>query len=271
MANTETPNNILVLGRGYLGTEFERHGFEVWGKDKFRIDYTDGTVAGKALNELSNYDVVINCIGKSQTQWCEGDNFSEALFINGKLPGILSTYCNANDVKFVQISTGCLYDDTSKENAEDDFISAHCNYTATKWVGEKLCDEERDLILRPRLLFSDRPDRNNLLVKLPKFDSYVDDQVDSLTCTSTVVGATRELLNADQSGVFNVAQVGTASMSTIAEWCGVKNTTTTTIKELRERQQLYLVNNTMNIDKLLKFYTPMSIETSVRLSNAELN
>jgi len=262
-------NKILVLGRGYLGKEFERHGIETWGRDKFDID--GGGSVEDQLDLLDEYDVIVNCIGKSNTRWCENpDNFDEALFINGFFPGILSDYCEDTDKKFVQISTGCLYDDTTKPNTEDSFLSAHCNYTITKWIGENECNPERDLILRPRLYFSDIQDRNNLICKLPKFQSFTGDKLDSLTSTSTIVGATKALLEADQYGIFNVAQQGSATIAKVASWCGISMVDTITASALREREGLYLVNNVMDISKLLRYYKPSDIETAVRLSYAEL-
>lgn len=264
-------NKLLVLGKGYLGKEFERHGFEVWDKDKFCINYPDAKVSGCDIQELKKYDIVINCIGKSNTRWCEApENFKEALFVNGKLPGILSEFCNANEIRFVHISSGCLYDNTEEENTESSFIAAHCNYTITKWVGERLCNE-RDLILRPRLYFSDINDKNNLLNKLPTFESFTGDKLDSFTCTSTIVGAVKELITTYQCGIFNVAQIGSSTIAEIASWCGIPNIKINTAEELRKQQGLYLVNNVMNIDKLLKFYKPVDIETSIKLSYAELN
>lgn len=265
-------DKIAVLGRGFLGKEFERHGFEVLGRDRFNIKLTDPENIILNLKNLEKYDVIINCIGKSNTRWCEDKrNFNEALLINGTFVGLLSKFCSENDIKLVHISTGCLYDDTTKENTEDDFLSAHCNYTATKWVGENLCNPKRDLILRPRLYFSDIPDRNNLLCKLPKFKSFTGDKLDSLTCTSTIVGATKALLEAGQVGVFNVAQKGSASISEVAKWCGLSGEPVNTAHELRDREGLYLVNNVMDISKLLRYYTPIDIESAIRLSYAELN
>lgn len=263
---------VLVLGRGYLGTEFERHGFEVWGRDRFDFGTSTGDISILALsNMVKNYDVVINCIGKSNTRWCEDkDNFAECMYVNSEIPRTLSKWCNAHGLKFVQISTGCLYDDTTKANTEDSFISAHCNYTISKLVGENYCNTDRDIILRPRLYFSDIKDKNNLLCKLPQFSSYTGDKLDSFTCTSTIVGATKALIAADATGVFNVAQIGSATIARIAYWCGLPITSVNTAESLRMREGLYLVNNVMDISKLLRYYIPSDIETAVRLSYAEL-
>jgi len=264
-------NKILVLGKGYLGKEFERHGIESWGKDEFNIKYPEVTISGHKIEELRNYDVIINCIGKSDTRWCEkNENFNEALFINGRIPSILSTFCNKHNIKFVHISTGCLYDDTKTINTEESFVGSHCNYTMTKRIGELGCSP-KDLIIRPKLFFSDVKDKNNLLCKLENFTRFSGDKLNSFTCTSTVIGAVKELIGAEQSGIFNVAQSDFATVAKIALWCGVPIKEVVTGEQLSKKEGMYLSNNVMDISKLLKFYKPMDIEPSVKLSYAELN
>jgi dTDP-4-dehydrorhamnose reductase len=252
---------ILVLGKGYLGKEFERQGFEVLDKDKF--NYPTSLI--KPPKEVVDSDIIINCIAKSNTRWCEQhENLYDAISINGYFPHILSAYCKDYNKKFVHISTGCLYDRTDRENYEDEFIAAHCNYTVSKWIGESGLNLKRDLILRPRLLYSDTEDRNNLLCKLPKYEFYVYDQLDSLTCTSTIVEATKALLDHDTVGIFNIAQEGSASILDLATWCDLFNGKTIKMDELRFNQQLYLVNNVMNIDKLKHYYKPENLKDSIK-------
>lgn len=263
-------NNIIVLGKGYLGKEFERHGFEVWGKDKLHV-FPDNNLEAKLKELLNKYDTIINCIGIANTRWCEdNNNYSETLFINGYFPGILSTFCKVNNKKLVHISTGCLYDDTTKPNTETDFIAAHCNYTSTKYVGERLCDTTRDLILRPRLFFSDIKNKNNLLCKIQKFESFTGDKLDSFTCTSTVVGATKELLQNDQVGIFNVAQIGSATIARIAYWCNIQINSIYTAEHFRQNEGIYFVNSVMHVGKLLKYYFPSTLEDAIKLSYSEL-
>jgi len=239
----------VVLGKGFLGKKFEMRGYEVWGKKQFIImrPYTDQPL-------LDEYDVIINCIAKSNTRWCEKkENFESALWSNGIVPRILSDYCATHGKRFVHISTGCLYGDGTLPYTEKDEIVAHLNYTVTKWVGERGCNEQ-DLILRPRLLFGDFADRNNLLCKLPKFDKYVVAR-NSYTSVDVIVNSVEALLRHEQSGIFNVACDGFATVAEIAHWIGLKGERISA-RELREQENLHLVNNMMDISKLWKFYQP---------------
>lgn len=80
---------IIVLGRGFLGRAFANKGFVVWGKEQFRPESN--------LKRLDEFDVVINCIGKSDTRWCE-TNFEEAFYSNALVTRALSGYCNMKGI-----------------------------------------------------------------------------------------------------------------------------------------------------------------------------
>jgi dTDP-4-dehydrorhamnose reductase len=254
----------IVLGKGFLGKAFEKDGFEVWDKATFEV-----TRNHLEFPQLDKYDVVINCMGKSNTRWCEEkDNFNDTIFSNGTVPGLLSKYCRSNKIRFVHISTGCLYDSNDYPQKEDGFIVAHCNYVVSKWIGEMSCDPDVDLILRPRLYFGDFKDRNNLIIKLMKFNSYLD-ELNSYTSVHTIVEATKALLNARQTGIFNVACDGYKSVYDFARCCYF-NGGKITEEELHASQNLYLVNNILSLTKLKQFYNPPKLDYEIERCCNEL-
>jgi dTDP-4-dehydrorhamnose reductase len=245
---------IAILGNGFLGQEFKRQGFDVFSRDEIEIRNPTHTWTYE-WEQLKKYDVLINCIGKSNTRWCEDkNNFEELMHINGYLPGILSEFCKENNMKFVHISTGCLYDDWQHPCKETDFIVSHCKYTLAKWVGEIHCNPETDLIIRPRLYFSDVAHDNNLLCKMKNFDEFIY-LPNSVTSTSTIVEAVAALLVQDQVGIFNVANDNPITIYDLANHLGLEGTPMSAEK-LHETQNLYLVNNVMDISKLKQFYQP---------------
>jgi dTDP-4-dehydrorhamnose reductase len=263
METTKIMNKIIaVLGEGYLGTEFQRNGYTVLGKDKFEIEsyYADSTIYGIMDRTLSEFDVIINCIAKSNTRFCE-NNYKDAYFSNAMIPKYLSHFCAVNGKKLVHISTGCLYDKNNIPQKETDFLSAHCNYTLTKWQGEKNCNPNKDLIIRPRLFFdgSDRP--NNLINKVKKFDRLCN-ELDSITSVKTVVNAINALLRYDCVGAFNVACDGYISMHQIGKMMGLDKGIIS-IDEIRQSQGLYLVNNVMDISKLEQYFRPPMVIAEV--------
>ncbi len=250
--------NIVVVGNGYLGSTFAKHGIPVLGKDDFIIgggcwnEYLDVT--------FENYDVIINCIAKSNTRYCE-DHFKEAFFSNGNVPGILSSWCRLSGRKFVHISTGCLYDRNNIPQREIDPLAAHCNYTLSKWIGEKHCEPEKDLIIRPRLFFDNSARPNNLLNKIRGFDRLCR-ELDSVSSTDVVVNATLSLIEKGATGFFNVACDGYISMWDIGHLMGLDKGFIS-IEEVRKQNGLHLVNNVMDLSKLKKYFIPPMIEDEV--------
>lgn len=240
----------VVLGRGFLGQEFERQGFTVYGRDKFLAEAYDVAV-------LDEFDVIINCIAKTDTRWCEDKaNIDTVLQVNSFLPGRLSQYCQKFGKKFVHISTGCLYE--KQNSAESSFLAAHCLYTVSKWAGEAKLQPD-DLIIRPRLFYSPIHAPNNFLVKLPAYKRYVWDQLDSFTLTEDVPKAVNALLKAEQSGTFNVCSQGSASVWQLACFLMDEKLPHTTIDQVRSEQDLHLVNCTMNTDKLEEYFMPSEL------------
>lgn len=253
-------NNILVLGDGFLGNAFKRHGYEVWGRNRFNWTGNKSRDTSHLMNRIGDIDYLINTIGISDTRFCEDVNNWDLIHsVNGILPSVLSKLCREKNTKFVHISTGCLYDTLDIPQSENAFRAAHCNYVVSKWIGEIGCNMNMDLIIRPRLLFdSECPaagKRNNLLCKMEKFDFFINEH-NSITSNDTIIEAIEALLINHQSGIFNVAQLGCYSISEIAEYLGLNVKATFTQDQLRKNQGLALVNNIMDLSKLRQFYKP---------------
>ena len=280
-------NNIkettLILGNGFLGKEFIRQGYKHFTTSeqlRFKtpkeslesennpddvpspiqfLSKLENIIDYLEINDSVKIDTIINCIGKADTRYCEDkNNFNDdVLHINGFLPELISRFCRNHNIKFVQISTGCLYTSANQLVNETSFIEAHCNYTLSKWIGEMGCDYNRDLIIRPRLYFSDIRNKLNLLCKFENF-KYILNEFNSITSTRTIVEAVTALLQCNQVGVFNVANDGIYTIKEISEAIGYKWLPSQVITgyELRKQQGLYLVNNTMDISKLKQFYIP---------------
>jgi len=268
---------ILVLGKGFLGQAFEKAGFEVWDRTKFEWSGSkfnnNPTLMEREFNKIleKNPTAVVNCIGESNTRKCEDiDNFYNSIQLNGFFPILLSNFLQRNNIKFVHISTGCLYDVSNVPQNEQDFLAAHCNYTIGKWISDKGCNPVRDLILRPRLYFGRTNNKNNLLCKLPRFEKY-NRTLDSLTSVEVIVEATKQLLYKQASGIFNVACEGVTSIYEIAKAIQLPNVQPMDREELLKNQKLHLVNCIMDISKLKQFYQPPQIMDEVLSCYKQLN
>ena len=259
-------NRVLVLGNGFLGKQYAKNGYTVWGRDKFNVDpdHVYDSVYDQLTSEaLKDFDVVINCIGNANTRECEDPAYWEVVHaINAELPTQLSNLCSGLGKQFVQISSGCVYDKNNEPQHEDSYISSHCRYVVSKLAGEFGCSRH-DLILRPRLYFGEDVDKNNLLCKIQNFDTFLTD-INSYTSVQTIVEATTALLQNDCGGVFNVSQTGYCNLVDIARILDVDVDDTITGEQLRDMEGLYLVNNIMDTSKLEQFYKPKSIFDEIK-------
>jgi len=243
-------HKTIVLGCGFLGSEFERHGYDVLGRGAF--------LWPGSLDVLEPFDTIINCIGNADTRACEhAENWREVSLVNTELVAALSNHAHRKGKRLVHISTGCVYDRNNAPQCEDGKVSSHCRYVVSKLAAEYACHAD-DLILRPRLYFSAAPDKNNLLCKLPAFSKHLT-EINSYTSTRTIVEATTALLSAGQSGIFNVAQTGYASIAQISSKLGLPARPRLDGVELQREQGLGLVNNIMDVSKLEAFYQPREL------------
>ena len=256
----------LVIGNGFLGQEYARAGHDVFDRSKTNFKNIEHVNTEKIIHNIEqlNYtpDFIVNCIGKSNTRWCEDlKNWKDLLYTNSIIPMVISNIAKELNIPFVHISTGCVYTGINKK--ETDFIESHCHYVVSKIAGENGCSEN-DLILRPRLYFSQEIAKGNLLCKLPNFTNYID-EINSYTRTKTIVEATESLIEAKQKGIFNVAEEGTTTIWDIADRLSLLKKDSKKIKEalLHKTENLFLVNNTMDISKLKKFYQPPSLFDSI--------
>lgn len=243
-------SNVVVLGHGFLGSEFARHGYEVF--DRVRFNWPG------SLDCLDGYDYVVNCIGNADTRQCENaSQWDDVYDVNSNLVRVLSDYCHAKGKQFVHISTGCVYDQNNFPQREDSFTSSHCRYVVSKLAGEYFC-RPGDLILRPRLYFGGYRNKNNLFEKLPGFKYHLN-EINSYTSTRTIVEACAALIDHGQSGVFNVAQKGYASMQQVCHYLRLPAKPVITGSELQRQQGVALVNNILDITKLERFYKPRDL------------
>jgi len=134
----------LILGAdGMLGhvvkLYFQEQGYEVKGTS--RSDSQD-LVFDAMLNmsDLDKYiddfvpDAVVNCIGILNK--VAEENHSLAVIVNSYLPNYLDKLCKDKKVKFVHISTDCVFDGKSGEYTENSFKDATSYYGLSKSLGE---------------------------------------------------------------------------------------------------------------------------------------
>lgn len=269
----------MVLGNGFLGKCFGRNGFRTYGRDKLGsvYDMMMHPYRLTEMDEFNNAKYIVNCIGISDTRFCEERrNWQDVLEVNGVFPGFLSDVCRNYNKKLIHISTGCLYEGTNGKKKETDPVETHCNYTLSKHVGELGCDINNDLILRPRLLFDCTHSEKNLLTKFKRIKFFLN-EFNTITSNQTILDSTIMLIKNDCAGVYNVGNTGTYTIYEMAKvFCETQNINiygTIQQDDLIESQGLHLVNNVMDMSKLINDtkYIPGDALDTIRVYALWLN
>ena len=171
-------NKILVLGiSGMLGVTLFQHlsSFkqnEVYGtlRDKKRIFKSnpnifygyDAEKNEKFFNliEKLNPDYVINCIGIIK-QRDQNKSYSKTIFINSIFPKNISSFCTLYKIKFIQISTDCVYDGLVGSYSESDQMNAYDIYGISKYLGEVY--DSNHLTIRTSIIGHELRNKKSLL------------------------------------------------------------------------------------------------------------
>jgi len=152
---------ILVLGAdGMLGhvvkLYFTEAGHETKGTSRkgtgdYNYDVAQDLKGLDAIIKDFKPQVVVNCIGLLNK--AAEDNKSMAVLLNSYLSHYADELCRASGVKFIHISTDCVFDGKKGEYAEDSFKDATSFYGQSKALGE--VDNDASLTLRTSIIGPD--------------------------------------------------------------------------------------------------------------------
>jgi dTDP-4-dehydrorhamnose reductase len=152
---------VLILGDdGMLGhvvkLYFQENGHTVKGTSRSdKSDYCFDVT--KNLNDIEKYiqefkpDAVINCIGILNK--VAEDNQALAVLANSYLPHYMDEICTNAKIKFVHVSTDCVFDGHKGEYTEDSFKDATSFYGQSKALGE--LNNESNVTLRTSIVGPD--------------------------------------------------------------------------------------------------------------------
>lgn len=197
----------LVLGNGYLGNRFAEY-FNCT-LEASRINSTQDALK---LIEIYNPEVIINCIGKTgkpNVDWCE-DNKESTFDGNVSTPSQIALACEMKGVKMVHIGSGCIFegDNNGQGFSEEDKPNFRGSfYSRTKIMSEKLLEEFDVLQLRIRMPLDSRPGGRNLLNKIKNYKTILSTP-NSITIIDDLLRVTKELLEKDATGIYNVVNPG---------------------------------------------------------------
>jgi dTDP-4-dehydrorhamnose reductase len=214
---------ILLLGaNGYVAEaflkKFKEEGIEADAVSRKTVDYTSYDKLWPFLKvNAANIDVLINCagyVGKPNVDACEL-NKEECLRGNVLMPQMLSSLCSELMIKFVHISSGCVYTGAETEFTEEDPPNFCFNteiegsfYSGTKALAEKLINKENSYICRLRIPFDEYDGPRNYISKLKNYSKLLNAK-NSISHRKDFVDACMHLVQEDcPFGIYNITNTG---------------------------------------------------------------
>ena len=196
---------VLVFGNGWMGNKIA----EEFGGKVSRANILDMNQCEVDIAEYKP-DFVVNAAakcGKPNIDWCaKMENRQITQAVNGYGPRVLEAACDMAGVRFVHISSGCIWEE-GNDVKETDLPDPPSYYASTKSFAETTLDKDRTLILRPRMPVDGEPGKRNLIYKLSAYDKVLDTH-NSVTVLEDFLGAMRTLMGKKCSGIYHVVNPG---------------------------------------------------------------
>lgn len=218
---------IAVLGsKGYVGSRFisflKSKDIEVNELSRQNVDFLDQNNLFWLLKDIKP-DHVINAAGytgKPNVDACEYDK-DNCWKQNVDLPKNISKICNDLKIKYIHVSSGCIYSGkksldgfTETDQPNFSFDMPPCSfYSGTKAEAEKaLKDDFNAYVCRLRVPFHKEANSRNYLTKLLTYDRLLDVE-NSLSNLDEFVSACYYLISKQcPTGIYNITNTG--SMNT---------------------------------------------------------
>lgn len=200
-------NNVLILGSGYIGNYLAQHlgqtDTKVYqlGSDEF--DYHNISKLTKfILNK--GIDTVVNCsgfTGRPNVDEAESRK-KECWFLNVQSPLEINRACNIVDVRYVHISSGCIYTGYEKVFTEKDdpnfgLFDESSFYSKSKHSFELMSKGLHNKIVRVRMpVCNDLTNPRNYLKKIMEYPNLIN-YLNSKTYIPELCGFIEALMEAD--------------------------------------------------------------------------
>ena len=215
---------ILLLGAsGYMGGAFKaalaKRNFQVLAPSRAEMNYSNFEVLHRYIRELGGIDFLINAAGftgKPNVEQCEVRR-EETLQGNLLLPQMLSHLAAVEKFRWLQISSGCIYEGDNGGNGfteEDEpnfsFKYNNCSfYSGVKAVAETyLREDSRCYVARLRIPFDENDGPRNYITKLLTYPKIYDN-INSISHISDFVRTCIDLYeNNCPTGIYNITNEG---------------------------------------------------------------
>ena len=137
------PKVLILGGNGMLGSEMfdyfsKKNNFKIFSTTRNK-EQTENNIFFDAVEKnnfefLNDFDFVINCIGTTKP-FIEL-NPIKSIYVNSILPRKISNFCEKNNVKFIHITTDCVFSGKSGNYNENSSHDCEDLYGKSKSIGE---------------------------------------------------------------------------------------------------------------------------------------
>ena len=209
----------LIFGNGFIGNRLTNF------LENSTISYSRINTIDDIFNQIEEYnpDVVINAVGKTgrpNVDWCETHR-DETFFSNVSVPTIMAEACEETDTYMVHVGSGCIYETNRcsgigfSENDKPNFKGSF--YSRTKIFAEKILEEYDNILqLRIRMPIDNIPSPRNLIDKLITYKQVIN-VPNSITYIPEFITVAKRLMDAHETGIFNVVNTGAITHKEILE------------------------------------------------------
>lgn len=227
----------LILGKGYVGNKLFAHLKAIFPDtsiiSKQDADYTDKHILFSLLSD-QRFNFVINCCGYTgipNVDACE-KNKELCSYLNVSVPCLLNSVCEALSVKFINVTSGCIYSGFDKKYSEKDYPNFGLSnlessyYSFTKHLCEKALANTSALSVRIRMPFSSDVIPKNLIFKILKYNNIIDIPNSATSIDDLCIFFANALQHPDiknLSGPLNVVNPGPITGKQISEFLGFYN------------------------------------------------
>jgi len=230
--------NILILGRGYVGSYLKKY-LETLVVRSDRLDVrvvrrseTDySTISGfHELLDQQWVDFVVNCSGYTgvpNVDACE-DAKDLCWDLNVTVPNRIAQICTENSIPFGQVSSGCIYTGYDEVFTEKDvpnfglYDTDSSFYSKSKHACELALNDKESYIWRIRMPFCNTWSHKNILNKIYKYDNLIS-LPNSLTSIDNLCEYIGKFIERSYTkdklpvGIYNVVNDGAMEASTIVD------------------------------------------------------
>src|SRR6266576_810649 len=214
---------LLLGAAGMLGRDLASHvpaGISLVSLTRSDLDITDYDQVRRQFRLLAP-DLVLNAAAWTRVDDAERSS-TEATLVNSEAVGVLSDIASRTSTKIVHFSTDYVFEGASNRPYTETDLSAPLNvYGRTKLAGETklLARSSKHLVVRTQWLFGDGPCFVRTILRATKAGKtlrIVNDQTGRPTSSADVSRATWELVRSEASGIFHVANGGSATWYDLA-------------------------------------------------------